>query len=172
MTAILQASADAGSAILPSSPPLWSAPGMALGETVRIGINPIAWSNDDMPELGGATPLEQCLAEACQAGFAGIELGNKFPRDPGTLRPLLDRHGLVLVSGWWSARLLERGVEAEMRAVEDHLSLLAAMGCPVMVFAETTGGIAGRRDVPLSRRPVLRDSEWPGFGRALTEIAH
>jgi myo-inosose-2 dehydratase len=139
--------------------------------TIRLGANPIAWSNDDMPELGGATPLEQCLAEARQAGFAGIELGNKFPRDEATLRPILDRHGLALVSGWWSARLLERGVEAEMRAVEDHLALLAAMGCGVMVFAETSGAIAGRRDVALSRRPVLPEPEWQGFGQALSEVA-
>ncbi len=32
--------------------------------TIRIGANPIGWSNDDMPELGGETPLEVCLAGA------------------------------------------------------------------------------------------------------------
>ena len=37
--------------------------------SVKLGIAPIAWSNDDMPELGGDTPLEQCLLEASQAGF-------------------------------------------------------------------------------------------------------
>ena len=41
--------------------------------TVKLGIAPIAWSNDDMPELGGDTTLEQCLSEASQAGFIGIE---------------------------------------------------------------------------------------------------
>ncbi len=59
--------------------------------TVRLGTNPIAWSNDDLPELGGDTPLETCLAEARQAGFTGIEKGNKFPTDaaahPGRARP-------------------------------------------------------------------------------------
>src|SRR5437879_2950633 len=57
---------------------------------VRLGVSPIAWSNDDLPELGGNTPLETCLAEATEAGFAGIELGNKFPRDATVLRPLLE----------------------------------------------------------------------------------
>ena len=107
--------------------------------TLRIGINPITWSNDDMPELGGATPLETCLAEARQAGYAGIELGNKFPRHAETLRPLLDRHGLALVSGWYSGRLLERSAAEESAAIEEHLALLAAMGCGVLIFAETTG---------------------------------
>ena len=56
-------------------------------KSVRLGIAPIAWSNDDLPQLGGDTPLETCLAEAHQAGFAGIELGHKFPRDAALLRP-------------------------------------------------------------------------------------
>jgi sugar phosphate isomerase/epimerase len=66
---------------------------------VRLGISPIGWSNDDMPELGGDTPLETCLAEARLAGFEGIELGNKFsPRCSGVgadPRPA----GLSLTSG-------------------------------------------------------------------------
>ena len=28
--------------------------------SIRIGINPITWTNDDVPELGGDTPLEVC----------------------------------------------------------------------------------------------------------------
>jgi myo-inosose-2 dehydratase len=137
--------------------------------SVRFGTSPIAWSNDDLPELGGATPLETCLAEARAAGYAGIELGNKFPREAGALRPLLERHGLALVSGWHSGRLLERSIEAELAAIEPHAALLGAMGCAVLIFAETSGGIAGRSDVPLSRRPRVED--WPGFGRKLTRLA-
>ena len=43
---------------------------------LRIGINPLTWSNDDMPELGGGTPLETCRAEAREAGYEGIERGH------------------------------------------------------------------------------------------------
>jgi inosose dehydratase len=138
---------------------------------IRLGTNPIAWSNDDMPELGGATPLETCLAEARRAGYEGIELGNKFPREAGALRPILDRHGLALVSGWWSARLLERSVEAELRAIAAHADLLQAMGCKVVIVAETIRGIAGARGTPLSRRPRLADAEWPDFCARLTALA-
>jgi inosose dehydratase len=77
-----------------------------------------------MPELGGATPLETCLAEARFAGFEGIELGHKFPRDPAVLRAILERHGLSLISGWYSGRLLERSVAEEIAAIENHLALL------------------------------------------------
>jgi inosose dehydratase len=138
--------------------------------SVRIGINPITWSNDDMPELGGSTPLETCLAEARQAGYAGIELGNKFPRRADALRPILACHDLALVSGWYGGRLLERSLAAEIAAVEDHLALLAAFGCAVMVFAETTGSIAAERDIALSRRPRLGVGDWSEFGRKLTGL--
>ncbi len=73
--------------------------------TVRIGANPIAWSNDGLPELGGDTPLGTCLAEAREAGFTGIKLGNKFPRKPAALQAVLGRHGLSLASGWYGAAL-------------------------------------------------------------------
>ncbi len=138
---------------------------------MRLGINPIGWSNDDMPELGGDTPLESCLAEAKAAGYAGVELGNKFPREATALRAVLARHGLALISGWYGARLLERSAEEEIAALEAHLALLAALGAKVMVFAETSGSIAGARGQALSRRPRLAAREWDGFARKLTEIA-
>lgn len=138
--------------------------------TVRLGVNPIAWSNDDMLELGGATPLEQCLAEGREAGFQGFELGNKFPRDAAVLRPILDSYGLSLVSGWYSAGLLERSVAEEIEAVQPHLRLLKAMGCPVMVVAETTGCVHGSRGTPLSQRPKLDSGQWAEFGRRMAEF--
>jgi sugar phosphate isomerase/epimerase len=72
---------------------------------VSLGIAPIGWSNDDLPELGGDIPLERCLREARQAGYAGVEKGGKFPLDPKVLGPMLDDVGLRLVSGWFSGGL-------------------------------------------------------------------
>jgi len=138
---------------------------------IRLGINPLTWTNDDMPELGAATPLETCLAEGKQAGFAGFELGNKFPRDAAMLRPILARHGLDLVSGWYGSRLLERDVDAEMATAEAHISLLLAMGCKVMVHAEVARAIHGAKTVPLSQRPVMTDADWAIFAPRLAEFA-
>ena len=138
---------------------------------VRLGINPLTWTNDDMPELGADTPLESCLSEAREAGFVGIELGHKFPRRSATLRPILASYGLDLVSGWYSGRLLERSVAEEISAVEDHLRLLAEMGCAVMVYAEVTGSIHTTRSQPLSRRPTLADGDWAAYGERLTALA-
>ena len=74
--------------------------------SVKLGIAPIAWSNDDMPELGGDTPLEQCLLEASQAGYIGIESGGKFPKTSKELLPKLEKYNLKLCSGWYSGCLL------------------------------------------------------------------
>ena len=139
--------------------------------SVRLGISPIGWSNDDLPELGGDIPLDTCLAEAREAGFEGIELGHKFPRDPALLQSLLGDHELHLVSGWYSGRLLERSVAEELVAIEPHRAVLAAMGSAVLVYAETSGSIAGDRTRPLSRRPSLPNGHWRDFGIHLTELA-
>jgi inosose dehydratase len=139
--------------------------------SVRLGISPIGWSNDDLPELGGDIPLDTCLAETSEAGFEGIELGHKFPRDPPLLQSLLGDHELHLVSRWYSGRLLERSVAEELVAIELHRALLATMGSAVLVYAETSGGIAGDRTRPLSRRPSLLNGHWRDFGIHLTELA-
>ena len=138
---------------------------------VRIGVNPIGWSNDDMPELGGATPLETCLTEAKEAGFSGVELGHKFPRDPAVLSQVLARFGLALVSGWYSSALLQRTPEAEMQVLRPHLDLLKALGCIVLVFAETSNAIHTDRRRPLVERPVMPDPAWTEFGRRVTAVA-
>lgn len=138
---------------------------------VRLAINPLTWSNDDMPELGARTPLETCLAEARLAGFEGIELGSKFPRDPAALAPLLARHGLALASGWYGSRLLERDVEAEWQAAQPHVRLLRALGCTAMVHAEVARAIHGNRTQALSQRPVLGESDWTILASRLDAFA-
>lgn len=139
--------------------------------SVKIGINPLTWTNDDMPSLGGDTPLETCLAEAKQAGYAGVELGNKFPREAKALKPILDAHGLKLASGWYGAQLMERSPEVEIASVEKHLALLAAMGSPAMVFCDVSRCIHGNRNKPLSKRPKLRDNEWKRLTDGLNKVA-
>lgn len=138
---------------------------------IRIGANPIGWSNDDMPEIGGDIALDTCLTQAREAGFVGMELGNKFPRDPATLKPILDRHGHALVGGWYSTALLTRDWEDEIAAATAHAQLLSAMGCTVFIAAETSNAIHSQRDTPLSARPVLAKHEWQRFGARYTAFA-
>lgn len=139
--------------------------------TVKLGTHPIAWTNDDMPELGGDTPLETCLKEARAAGFVGVEKGGKFPNEPEALKAVLGRHGLELTSSWFSGELRRRSVEEEIEAMRPLMGLLKACGCKVMVWAETTGTVQGKRDVPVADRPVMPDDEWPGYLEKLGRLA-
>lgn len=138
---------------------------------IRLGANPIGWSNDDLQEIGGETSLETCLAEAREAGFEGMELGHKFPRETHALKVALAPYNMSCVSGWYSAELLKRDIAAEMRALRPHLDLLKSMGSNVLVFAETSNAIHGDITRPLSQRPRMAASEWKQFGARITEVA-
>jgi len=138
---------------------------------VRFGVSPIAWINDDMPELGAGTPLEAVLRDIRELGFEGVELGGSFPRDPKALAKLLDKHGLALVGGWYSGSLLRQSADEEWQALQSHLALLEALGSSVFIFAETSNAIHGNRSRPLASTPRLEASRWPEFGARLTSVA-
>ncbi len=139
--------------------------------SVQLGINPLTWTNDDLASLGAETPIEQCLSEGKQAGFAGFELGHKFPRQADQLVSLLNQYDLKPVSGWYSTQLLERSVEEEIAAVQDHLALLRDSGCKVMVTCEVTGCVHGNQKLPVSQRPQLSQQQWDQLSEKLTEFA-
>jgi inosose dehydratase len=144
---------------------------MSARLNVRIGINPISWSNDDLPSLGGETPLETALSEGAAIGYQGFELGNKFPREASALRDVLSRHRLALVSGWYSGRLARRSAAEEIAAVGPHLALLAQGGAEVMVYGEVADSIQGA-PMPLYKRPrFFRTEEWRDYGARLTAFA-
>ncbi len=139
--------------------------------TIRIGANPICWSNDDLQHIGGATPLETCLSEAREAGFTGMELGHKFPRQADALKAALAPFGMACVGGWHSVELLKRDARTEFDLAKDHRALLKAMGTDVFIVAETSNAIHGDRMMPLSQRPRLESSEWAPFCTRMTELA-
>ncbi|KVP34201.1 myo-inosose-2 dehydratase [Burkholderia ubonensis] len=137
----------------------------------RIGINPLSWMNDDLPSLGGETPLAVALTEGRDIGYEGFELGNKFPREPQALKALLGEYGLSLVSGWYSGRLAQRSVDDEIAAVDPHLDLLAQNGATVMVYGEVADTIQGA-PVPLYQRPrFTTDAQWDGYAERLDAFA-
>jgi inosose dehydratase len=139
--------------------------------TIRLGANPIGWSNDDLQEIGGETPLETCLAEAKEAGFEGMELGNKFPRQAPALKTALAPFGLSCIGGWHSIELLKRSAREEFDLAKPHRDLLKAMGTNVFIVAETSNAIHGDRKKPLSQRPTLQGGEWATYGAKITELA-
>tara|TARA_Y100001970_G_C14240353_1_gene864543 strand:+ start:1650 stop:2546 length:897 start_codon:yes stop_codon:yes gene_type:complete len=138
--------------------------------SVKLGIAPIAWSNDDMPELGGETSLETCLSEAREAGFIGIESGGKFPKTSKELIPILSKHNINLCSGWYGANLLIRSVKDEMVNIRSQLDLFKDCNAPCIVFAEVTGSIQADASKPLSKRPTLENDDWKKYCKKISEI--
>jgi inosose dehydratase len=143
---------------------------------VRIGINPLSWMNDDLPSLGGETPLETALKEGKQIGYEGFELGNKFPKDGPGLKAKLDEFGLACVSGWYSGFLAElepgqdndRAVAAEIQRCQAHMSKLQYNGVKVVVYGECAGTVQGQIDTPVAKRPTFAsDALWQAYAERL-----
>jgi inosose dehydratase len=143
---------------------------------VRIGINPISWSNDDLPALGGETPLETALKEGAEIGYVGFELGNKFPKDGPGLKAKLDEFGVVCVSGWYSGFLAEvadgktdeQAVAEEIERCRAHMSKLQFNGVQVVVYGECGGTIQGQIDTPLAKRPrFATEAAWQRYAQRL-----
>ncbi|MGS0743859.1 TIM barrel protein, partial [Glaciimonas sp. GG7] len=127
--------------------------------------------NDDLPSLGGETPLEVALSEGAQIGYRGFELGNKFPKEPAALAAVLGKYSLECVSGWYSGRLATGSVEDEIVAVASHLRLLAENGATVMVYGEVANAIQGRPE-PLYKRPQFASAaQWQEYADKLTAFA-
>ena len=138
---------------------------------VRIGINPISWTNDDLPSLGGETPLETALSEGREIGYEGFELGNKFPKDGPALKAKLDEFGLACVSGWYSGFLAEDTVAAEIRRCQAHLRKLQYNDVKVVVYGECAGTIQGNIDTPLAKRPRFANQDlWKAYGQRLNDF--
>jgi len=139
--------------------------------SIKLGIAPIAWSNDDMPELGGETTLEQCLSEASKAGFTGIESGGKFPKNSKELIPKLEKENLQLCSGWYGATLLKNTPKEEFRLMREQMDLFKDCKSPCMVFAEVTNSVQGDPKTPLSKKPKLSEDEWKLLISRINEIS-
>ncbi len=137
----------------------------------KLGIAPIAWTNDDLPDLGGETTLETCLSEARKAGFSGVESGGKFPKEAAVLGPILKAHDIGLCGGWYSGTLLDNDIEAEKDQIAGQIALFKAMGAPCIVYGEVSRSIHGDRTAPLNTRPRLDEAQIRSYGHKLTEFA-
>lgn len=139
--------------------------------TIRWGVSPIGWANDDLPALGAGTTLETILADARDLGFAGVELGHLFPRDPAVLAPIMAAHDLSVIGGWYGMDLLARDAEAEIAAMTPHLDLLAGVGADIVIVAETGNAVHTDRTHRIDAPPRLAPADWPEFGRRLDRVA-
>lgn len=130
-------------------------------QNVKLGIAPIAWTNDDLPELGGENTFEQCVSEMALAGFTGSEVGNKYPKDPAILKPALALRGIEICNAWFSTFLISRPYEETEKAFEAHVAFLAAMGAKVVGVSEQSYSTQGIQSQPVFEgKYEMNDEEW------------
>ena len=138
---------------------------------VRLAIAPIAWTNDDLPELGGGNTFEQCISEMALAGFEGSEVGNKYPRDPAVLKHYLDLRGLTICNAWFSSFLTTAPYAEVEKSFLSHRDFLHAVGARVIGAAEQGHSVQGKQDVPvLEGKPRFSEEEWKRLADGLNRL--
>ena len=140
---------------------------------VKLGIAPIGWTNDDMPDLGGEVTFEQCVSEMALAGYEGCEIGNKYPKDPAELRKALDLRGMRIASRWYSSFILTRPMEEEEKDFIANLDFLAAVGADRINVSEQSHSIQGEMGIPIltgGYKYVMNDGEWDRFCKGLDHL--
>lgn len=134
---------------------------MFAGKNVKLGIAPIAWTNDDLPELGGENTFQQCVSEMALAGFTGSEVGNKYPKDPAVLKPMLELRGIEICNAWFSTFLISKPYEETLREFDKHVAFLAAMGAKVVGVSEQSYSTQGIQTQPVFEgKYEMNDAEW------------
>lgn len=137
---------------------------------IKLGVAPIAWTNDDLPELGKENTFEQCISEMALAGYTGTEIGNKYPKDPETLKQFLEPRGLEVASAWFSAFLTTEPYENTFEKFKEHRDFLWNMGAKVIVVSEQGHSIQGR-DLPIfEEKPKFTDQEWDLLTKGLEKL--
>ncbi|MDR0887029.1 MAG: myo-inosose-2 dehydratase [Clostridiales Family XIII bacterium] len=140
-------------------------------KNIKLGIAPINWTNDDMPQLGGDIPFQQMLSEAALAGFTGTEIGGAFPADPKVLKYYLDLRGLSIASEWFSSFLCTTSYEENEKNFIEQLDFLEALGashinvCELSynLFAETVSMFG-------DAKPIANDDEWNKLTTGLNQL--
>jgi len=140
-------------------------------DKVFLGIAPIAWTNDDLPELGGDNTFEQCVSEMALAGFTGSEVGNKYPRDRAVLQKALSLRGISIASAWFSTFLTTKPFAETRDAFVIHRDFLYEMGAKVIVVAEQGHSIQGLVERPVFEdKPIFSEEMWEKLAQGLEKL--
>ena len=137
----------------------------------KLGMSPIAWWNDDLPQLSDDVSLEECLRQSRSAGFTGMELGRRFPSDPEEMLPILKAADTTLCGGWFSGTLVCEDMAANKDRIQPMIELFKAVDAPCIVYGETGLSIQGDQGTPLDRKVVLSDDEMKAYAKKVTEFA-
>ena len=138
---------------------------------VKLGIAPIAWTNDDMPDLGKENTFEQCVSEMALAGFTGSEVGNKYPKDPEVLKKALELRGVEICNQWFSSFLITKPFEEVEKEFRAQLTFLKAICAKVIGASEQSHSVQGQMDTPIfGHKYEMNDEEWDTFCTGMNKL--
>ena len=138
---------------------------------VFLGIAPIGWTNDDMPDLGKENTFEQTASEMALAGFTGSEVGSHYPTDPEVLKKALDLRGMTICNQWFSSFLISRPYEETEEAFIRQCDFLLKVGATCIGVSEQSYSIQGRLDQPIqSGKYVMNEEEWQKLTTGLNRL--
>ena len=139
--------------------------------SVKIGISPIAWQNDDLPDITKDFTMEQALREAREIGYTGVERGQRMPHDTEGLRAYLDGNDIALCGGWCSGNSLNNDFAAECDATRQQVEQFIALNAPCIVYAECSNTVQGMINVPVNNRPKMDRDDIRAYGAKISELA-
>lgn len=139
--------------------------------SVKVGISPIAWQNDDLPDLTADYTMEQALEESRAIGYTGVERGQRMPHDTEGLRAYLDKYDIGLCGGWYSGTLLMNDLDQEREQMSAQIEQFKALGSPCIVYGECSNTVQGQIDIPVNNRPTLNKDEIAVYAQKLSELA-
>jgi inosose dehydratase len=137
----------------------------------KLGMSPIAWWNDDLPELSDDVSLEECLRQSRSAGFTGMEKGRRFPEQASEMLPILKRADVTLCGGWFSGTIVNESIEANQQRIQPMIDLFKEVAAPCIVYGEVGRSIQGDRSKPLATKPKLTEAEMKAYGAKMSDFA-
>lgn len=138
---------------------------------VKLGIAPIAWTNDDMPDLGAENTFQQCISEMALAGFTGCEVGNKYPKDDlPALKKALSLRNMQICNAWFSTFLTTKPYEETEKGFIEHITFLKEMGAKVVGVSEQGHSIQGTDKSIFDDKYIMNDSEWDMLCTGLNKL--
>jgi len=137
---------------------------------VLIGIAPIGWSNDDMPELGKEVTFEQCISEMALAKYKGTEIGSKYPTDAKALKKALKLRKIRIANSWFSAYLTTEPYEKTEKEFRKKCRFLKLLGAKVIGVSEQGRSIQGKAVAVFDNKPIMSEAEWARLTEGLDKL--
>ncbi|MGL4484096.1 MAG: myo-inosose-2 dehydratase [Anaerovoracaceae bacterium] len=127
---------------------------------IRLGIAPINWTNDDLPELGKENTFEQCISEMALAGYAGSEVGNKYPKSVPELKAALELRDMEICNAWFGSCFTTKPMEEVVEEFIAHRDFLYSMGAKVIGGAEVGNSLQSTNLPVIDAKPDFTEEEW------------